>query len=74
MKILAKAVSVGLVVGTLVAIAGCASGTSCHTDACYRERAEKEDPFKSGEVVAWGKTEKQDKDTEEKHREPASRY
>lgn len=41
-------------------LGGCASGGRCKTDSCYRNQ-EQVDAFEEGDVVAFGVTEKQDR-------------
>ena len=50
--------------GLSVLIGACAS-TTCNNDACYDRRISSVDPYKDGEIAAWG-TEKEQAATDEK--------
>lgn len=52
-----KVLLVCLPVIFLVILAGCAART-CRNDACYNRKVASVDPYKKGEIAAWG-TEKE---------------
>ena len=38
----------------------CTSTPTCNNDACYDRQIASVDPYRDGEVAAWGKTEKEE--------------
>lgn len=63
-------VAVVLPVSGLSALFGsCASTTACNNDACYDRNISSADPYKAGDIAAWGSEKevaKQEQDKEEK--------
>jgi len=56
----------------LVIFNSCAS-SSCRNDACYNRRIASIDPYKDGEIAAWG-SEKQAAEEEEKNTPARERF
>lgn len=54
---------------------GCSTAQHCRTDACYNARYQAADPFRTGEIAAWG-SEKEygyaDSDEQNSDRAPAA--
>jgi hypothetical protein len=52
------------IAGASALIAACATTSGCNNDACYDRNISSVDPYRKGDVAAWG-TEKQVADQEE---------
>lgn len=64
-KVLKIVVTVVLpLAGLTVLFGSCASTPSCNNDACYNRNLASVDPYKKGEIAAWG-TEKEVAEQEE---------
>jgi hypothetical protein len=52
------------ITGISAVLGACASMQNCNNDACYNRQVSSSDPYKKGEIAAWG-TEKQVAEQEE---------
>jgi hypothetical protein len=59
-------------VGVSALIGACAT-TSCNNDACYNRRLSSVDPYKEGDIAAWGSEKEQAAQDEQKEKTRASR-
>lgn len=50
----------------LSALIGACASTTCNNDACYNRRVSSVDPYKEGDVAAWGSEKERDEQDERK--------
>lgn len=71
MKKMGKFVWTATMAGISALVSACAGSPVCNNDACYDRKISSVDPYKKGDIAAWG-TEKQvaEQEEEQEYREP----
>jgi hypothetical protein len=64
-KTLKHVLTMVLPLAGLSALIGACASTPCNNDSCYSRRISSVDPYKEGEIAAWG-TEKEQAEQDEK--------
>jgi len=63
-KVLTKLLTVVLPFSGLAALFGCSATPTCNNDSCYDRSLSSVDPYKAGDIAAWG-TEKDEAQKEQ---------